>query len=198
MKQRTEAQREASRRNGAKSNGPVTTAGKKTSSQNAVKHGFTAAITLLPDEEPEAFEAYFQSQLERFAPQNDAEFHLVRDLSAAAWRLRAINNAQIDVIACEAAQDGHIPNALFRLGGRGVLPLLIRYTASLQRQYTALLKELADIPKSRKQLRNEPEKTKQPISKQSRADQPEPGQPTPPVLMNPDPGVPQAEPNPAM
>ncbi|MGI9491863.1 MAG: hypothetical protein ACR2QF_05610 [Geminicoccaceae bacterium] len=45
---------EASRRNGAKSKGPMTTDGKARASKNALKHGLRAASTVLLDGEEEA------------------------------------------------------------------------------------------------------------------------------------------------
>jgi hypothetical protein len=45
---RTPAQIEASRRNGARSKGPVTAEGKARASRNALKHGLTATHHLVP------------------------------------------------------------------------------------------------------------------------------------------------------
>lgn len=50
-KQRTKAQNEASRKNGAKSKGPVSDRGKDKSRQNALKHGLTAKF-LTPPKDP--------------------------------------------------------------------------------------------------------------------------------------------------
>ena len=55
---RSPAQVEASRRNGARSKGPVTEEGKARASRNTLKHGLTAAHHLvLKDEAPDALDA---------------------------------------------------------------------------------------------------------------------------------------------
>jgi len=46
---------ESARINGAKSHGPKTEAGRKRSSQNALKHGLTAQTLVLPTEDPAEF-----------------------------------------------------------------------------------------------------------------------------------------------
>ncbi|MEO1017257.1 MAG: hypothetical protein AAFY56_06130, partial [Pseudomonadota bacterium] len=53
---RSTARQEASRANGAKSNGPVTAEGKETSSRNAVRHGLLSAAPTLSGEEKQLAE----------------------------------------------------------------------------------------------------------------------------------------------
>src|SRR5215218_3028167 len=61
---RTPAQIAASRRNGARSRGPVTSEGKERASRNALKHGLTALHHLvLEDEVPDALEARLARRL---------------------------------------------------------------------------------------------------------------------------------------
>ena len=52
----SQARLEANRRNAKKSTGPRTEEGKRRSSLNAITHGMTARIALLPDEDQAAFD----------------------------------------------------------------------------------------------------------------------------------------------
>jgi hypothetical protein len=79
---RTEAQIEASRANGRRSQGPVTPEGKARSSQNAYRHGLLAATMTLRTEDKDAFGQYLDQHLQRFQPADDVELNLVEKWSA--------------------------------------------------------------------------------------------------------------------
>jgi len=84
---RTEAQIEASRRNGALSHGPITEEGKQRSRCNAVKHGLSARTVVLCTESHALFEQLEDDYLETFQPCSIPELHLVQRMVAADWRL---------------------------------------------------------------------------------------------------------------
>jgi hypothetical protein len=77
------ARAEASRRNGAKSRGPVTAAGKARSARNALQHGPRAQrFVLLDDEKPRQFEALADALADDLAPEGALQtlgLTLVRD-----------------------------------------------------------------------------------------------------------------------
>src|SRR3954471_6297360 len=84
---RTPAQIEASRRNGARSKGPVTEEGKARASRNALKHGLTALHHLvLEDEVPDALEALIATMAEETGAVTQIEARLARRLAIALWK----------------------------------------------------------------------------------------------------------------
>ena len=84
---RTPAQIEASRRNGARSKGPVTEEGKDRASRNALKHGLTAIHHLvLEDEVPDALEALIATVTEETGAASEIEARLARRLAIALWK----------------------------------------------------------------------------------------------------------------
>ena len=84
---RTPAQIEASRRNGARSHGPVTTEGKARSSRNALKHGLCAMRHLvLEDEVPDDLEALIAHLTEEVGAVTEIEARLARRLAIAFWK----------------------------------------------------------------------------------------------------------------
>jgi len=81
------AQQVTNAQNAQRSTGPRTESGKQRSSQNAIRHGLTGSIVVLPGEEfdYEDFAVDFQSSL---APSGPAELELARTIIETSWRLR--------------------------------------------------------------------------------------------------------------
>src|ERR1051326_6466091 len=83
----TQAQIDAARRNGAKSQGPKTPEGKAISSANSLRHGLTAKAILLTNENPEAYAKLAAAYYEKFQHADDVECDLVDQMVIATWRL---------------------------------------------------------------------------------------------------------------
>ena len=97
---RTQKQIEAARRNGARSRGPVTAEGKARSAQNATKHGLSAKVVVLHNENTETWEEMLAGCLAQWQPATGAELVLVHDIAGARWRLHR-------ALAMEAATLDH-------------------------------------------------------------------------------------------
>ena len=99
---RTEKQSEASRTNGAKSNGPKTETGKANSSQNSNRHNLTGSqIILLSTEDPLEFLRHEKEYLNRFQPLDGVERDLVRKLIAASWREKRMDMMEASMLELE-------------------------------------------------------------------------------------------------
>ena len=83
------ARAEASRRNGARSRGPVTAAGKARSARNATRHGLRARSVLLADESARDFAGLAGALRAELAPVGVLQAELAARVAAAAWRARA-------------------------------------------------------------------------------------------------------------
>jgi hypothetical protein len=120
---RTKSQIEASRRNGAKSRGPITPQGKQRSSQNAVKHGLSARTIVLCSENHALFEQLEQDYIDSLQPTTILELHLVQRIAVAEWRLRrawavstAITDKCLDDHKAEDDRENGACDNDFRLG----------------------------------------------------------------------------------
>jgi hypothetical protein len=88
----------ASRKNGARSRGPKTPAGKARSAQNALKHGLRAQKYLvLPEEDAAAFAALEAALLAELAPEGALQAVLARRIVAAAWRLERAERLEAEL-----------------------------------------------------------------------------------------------------
>ena len=90
---------EANRRNARHSTGPWTPRGKAIASKNALRHGLTAEIYLIDDEDREAFAGLTDAIHAQLSPVGPLEDALVERISVVMWRLR---------------RAGHLEASLFR------------------------------------------------------------------------------------
>ena len=84
----TDAQREASRLNGAKSHGPITPQGKENSSRNSLRHGLTAKSMLVNSENREVFDKHAEAYYDKFEPSHHVDCNFVDEMIVCHWRQR--------------------------------------------------------------------------------------------------------------
>ncbi len=101
---RSPADRTATNRaNSQHSTGPRTEAGKQRSSQNALRHGLTAASAVLPSEDPAAHQDHGRQFFNEYQPATPTESQLVQELIDTSWRLNRIPLLEAKVLARAAA-----------------------------------------------------------------------------------------------
>ena len=101
---RTEAQREASRINGAKSRGPTSPEGKAITRFNGLKHTLCAVQAVLPGEDPAEFQAHRDALFDDWQPMSYTRSLLVERLVIASWRLRRAVTSE-SALRARAADD---------------------------------------------------------------------------------------------
>ncbi|HET8550714.1 MAG TPA: hypothetical protein VFL57_22050 [Bryobacteraceae bacterium] len=196
---RSDKQKETSRRNGAKSRGPVTGAGRQRSAQNAAKHHITSKALVIPGESQEELDSHFAAYRERFRPADVVELDLVHNLAFITWRQRRLWRREADLITVAAArkEDEGIecaPSEGWKsLTFTPAVALLHREEANLRRAYDRTLKNLADLQSTRpelpppshdRKLQNEPDQQSTPWETTDiRPPQPAPAQ-LPPLSEN--------------
>jgi hypothetical protein len=168
---RSAAQIEASRRNGALSHGPATSAGKAASSQNATTHGLYAKAVVLASESQADFDELRESFLARFCPADPVELELVDGMVKTRWLIRRLDRIittaldfEVDRCIPQVSREIANPDAdAFQLRAHEVLTdnrrleSWIRMQDSLERKFDRYLRSLTRLQKQRNQ-ENEPEK----------------------------------------
>src|SRR5260370_27828000 len=96
---------ETSRLNGAKSRGPVTAAGRETSSQNAVKHGgASSSCVLLPCESSDEYRDLHATYISTYKPDRADETALVAEMAASRWRMIRLDGIESDMLVAEMSR----------------------------------------------------------------------------------------------
>ena len=135
---RTEAQIEASRRNGAKSRGPKTQAGKMRSALNALKHGFRAAQENVTKTDKDDYFDFKIRLMGEITPLGANENKLADQYVFACYQLERIAFIETHGNVREPGQ------GLF-----GSLVVLARYRSSLERTRDRALKQLKELQTER-------------------------------------------------
>ena len=92
-------QKKANRKNAIKSTGPKTVKGKARSSMNALKHGLTASIYVLPSEDPAEWEVMLASGKKTFCCVDPIQELMVERIVSGFWRLRRITRIETNLMA---------------------------------------------------------------------------------------------------
>jgi hypothetical protein len=158
---RTNKQNEASRNNGAKSQGPVTPEGKAKSAQNAGRHNLcTGHLVLLSNEDPREFHRLRDDYILRFQPIDGVELDLVFKMIAATWREKRITAMESSLLELEMLRQkpdvddeyseisapARLTLALMGTDDtRTAAALLFRYGSTARRAYTAAFRALREL-----------------------------------------------------
>lgn len=153
-RRRSDAQRAASRSNGARSRGPVTAAGKAVASRNALKHGFYAAryADAVPGDDP-AFPTLLENLRRRYASGDPLSDVLVVRLARVMWRMEQAERQEALLLTAGAATGiaASFPVRLFNS--------LLRHQRLLMHRFFQLLGQLDNLV-GLKNCRNKPKPAK--------------------------------------
>ncbi len=141
------------RANSTHSTGPRTESGKQRSSFNALSHGLTARIAVLPTEDPDTYQRHIQEYLDEYKPATPTETQLVHEIANTAWRLNRIPFLEAELLSRatnppteQAAIDFDIVDAHRALATLGL------HGSRLSRQFQKALEQLRDIQEERRRL----------------------------------------------
>jgi hypothetical protein len=90
---------ETNQANAQHSTGPKTDVGKKRSSLNALRHGLTSQIVVMPSEDLYLYQLHLKSFTDEYNPKGATEAHLVQALADASWRLNRIAALETNLLA---------------------------------------------------------------------------------------------------
>jgi hypothetical protein len=103
---RTEINRaEINKANAQHSTGPKTADGKARSSLNALRHGLTGQLVVMPTEDLEAYQSHLNSFTDEYHPKGATEAHLVQALADASWRLNRVAALETNLLSLAAVGD---------------------------------------------------------------------------------------------
>jgi hypothetical protein len=96
---------ETNRENSKHSTGPKTKAGKKRSSLNALRHGLTGQIVVMPTEDLEVYQSHVKSFTDEYHPVGATESHLVQALADTSWRLNRVAALESNLLSLGISTD---------------------------------------------------------------------------------------------
>src|SRR4051812_9847708 len=101
----SEKQAEANRQNALQSTGPRTEQGIEAARFNALRHGLRSLHTVIPGEDPEAWESHRAGVVEDLKPAGAVELALAEQIAAKLWRLGRVVRHEADLITSGQCRD---------------------------------------------------------------------------------------------
>ncbi len=146
---------EINRANSQHSTGPITETGKKKSSLNALRHGLTGQIVVMPTEDLAAYQLHLQSFTDEYAPKGATESNLVQALADTSWRLNRVAALETNLLTLGIANGGNpIDDAMSIVAAlesqSKALSNLSMHSQRLSRQFERTVAQLRDLQKTRR------------------------------------------------
>jgi len=152
---------EINRANAQHSTGPKTEAGKKQSSLNALRHGLTGQIVVMPTEDLNAYQSHLKSFDDEYHPQGATEANLVQALADCSWRLNRVAALETNLLTLGIAGGNPLPDAPPQIqdamsiasaleSQSKALSNLSMHSQRLSRQFERTVAQLRDLQKSRR------------------------------------------------
>jgi hypothetical protein len=149
------------RNNAQHSTGPKTETGKWRSSLNALRHGLTGQIVVMPTEDLACYRSHVKSFTDEYNPKGATEAQLVQQLADTSWRLNRAASLEANLYTLAAARQ---PNPLTEAPDQvqaamalaaalesqsKALMNLSLHTQRLSRQFERTAAQLRDLQKTR-------------------------------------------------
>ena len=157
------AQYAANRLNAEKSHGPTSPQGRARSSMNALRHGLTARVVVLPTEDMAAYQAFSKEIVDSLDAQTPVERQFAQTVADNQWRInriRSIEDGMLGMGHFEAAGDFDARNSeihsamtaarAFRDDSKSFVNLSI-YEQRLHRSMKEALRQLKELQTERRE-----------------------------------------------
>jgi hypothetical protein len=143
------------RANAQHSTGPRTSEGKQKSSLNALRHGLTGQIVVMPTEDLQAYRRHLDSFTTEYQPKGATEENLVQSLADTSWRLNRVAALESNVLSLGmGTSDDPLKNAMSIAAAlesqTKALANLSMHTQRLSRQFERTVDQLRALQKERK------------------------------------------------
>jgi hypothetical protein len=152
-----------------KSTGPRTPEGKAVSAMNAMRHGLTGRVVVLPSEDMNVYRAFCKELMEELAPESPLERQYAQTFCDTQWRLNRARSYEDSMLALGhfehadslGVQDPQTLAALtaakvFRDNSKAFVNLSL-YEQRLARQQKEALRQLEELQTKRRAARQETE-----------------------------------------
>jgi hypothetical protein len=155
----------ANRLNAEKSHGPTSPEGRARSSMNALRHGLTARVVVLPSEDMDAYQAFSKEIVDSLDPQTPVERQFAQTIADNQWRvnrIRSIEDGMLGMGHFEQSGDSDADNPeihsamtaarAFRENSKAFVNLSI-YEQRLHRSMKEALRQLKEPQTERRERR---------------------------------------------
>ncbi len=134
--------------NAQHSTGPKSAEGKKKSSMNALRHGLTGQLVVMPDEDREIYQSHLQSFHDEYHPQGATEENLVQALADVSWRLNRVAALESNLLSISYTPRDLVDGLLDQAKAMANLSL---HSQRLSRQFERTVAQLRDLQKARRE-----------------------------------------------